>query len=95
MATFTVVGLLDETTGELYVAGVFAGTQKNLDTNVDAEVGGLVLDQFVGYFDADDADDAAELARSVMNEPVVSATSDEWPPLTRRADDVNVQGGLL
>lgn len=92
MATFTVVGLMDETTGELYVAGVFEGTQKNLDRNVDAEVGGLVLDQFVGYFDADDADDAAELARSVMSQPLSALVLEKAQPA---AQDVNVRDGLL
>lgn len=81
MPTWTVVGLLDVESGDLHVA--------------DAEVGGLVLEQFVGFFDAETADDAAELARQVMKEPVVSATSDEWPPLTRPAADVHVKDGLL
>ena len=92
MATFTVVGLLDETNGELYVAGVFDGTQENLDRNIDAEVDGLVLDQFVGYFDADDADDAAELARSVMSQPLSALLLEKAQPA---AQDVHVRDGLL
>jgi len=95
MPTWTVVGLLDVESGDLHVAGVFPGVCKNMDSNVDAEVAGLVLDQFVGYFDAEHADDAAEIARQVMKEPVVSATSDEWPPLTRAATDVQVKDYLL
>lgn len=95
MTTWTVVGLVNESTGDLYVAGVFAGTQKNMDRNVDADVGGTVMDQFVGYFDAGTADDAAELARQVMKSPISRATADSDVTLTRGAVDVPVAGEVL
>jgi hypothetical protein len=95
MATWTVVGLLDETTGDLHVAGVFEGTCQNMDRNVDAEVGGQVMEQFVGYFDADDADDAAELAREIMKNPVGTGVYSSGRRITRPARDVPVRGDLL
>lgn len=95
MATYTVVGLFDETTGELHVAGVFDGTQKNVDLNVDAEVRGQVMEQFVGYFDAEDAEEAAELARQVMKDPISDIPSGFGRRLTRPAQDVPVSGEIL
>lgn len=95
MSTWTVTGLLDESSGELYVAGVFAGTHKNMDRNVDAQVGDLVLDQFVGFFDAETADEAAELARQVMKQPISRVSADSDISITGRVDDVPVSGDFL
>ena len=94
MATWTVVGLLDEGSGNLYVAGVFEGAQRNMDRNVDADVDGVLLDQFVGYFDAADPEEAAELARQVMREPVSPAPY-TGRTLAKPSEDVPVRSNLL
>ena len=94
MPTWTVVGLINAAGDELYVAGVFAGQQPNCDHNVDAEVNGEVMDQFVGYFTAEDADAAAELARDVIKNPIVAAST-TGRTLSRPVVDAEVRSNLL
>lgn len=94
MAKWTVTGLISQAGDELYVAGVFRGMQRNCDTNVDAEVNGEVMDQFVGFFDAEDADTAAELARDIIANPVVAAST-TGRTLRRPVVDADVRSNLL
>lgn len=93
MTTYTVVGLINEAGDELYVAGVFLGQQMNQDKNVDAQVGDETMDQFVGFFDATDADEAAELARDVIAHPI--APPQTGRTLTRRVEDAGVKTNLI
>lgn len=93
MATWTVVGLINQAGDELYVAGVFHGQQHNCDTNVDAEVNGEVMDQFVGFFDADNADEAAEVARDVFKNPIAAPNTGRTLP--RPVADAKVRSNLL
>ena len=94
MDTWTVVGLINAAGDELYVAGVFRGMQRNCDMNVDAEVKGETMDQFVGFFDADTADDAAELAREIIAHPLKPA-SETGRTLSRPVVDAEVRSNLL
>lgn len=94
MATWTVVGLINQDGDELYVAGVFAGQQRNCDTNVDAEIGGRLYDQFVGFFDTETADEAAEVARDVFKNPL-AAPSATIRTSSRPVGDVKVKSNLL
>jgi len=93
MATWTVVGLINQDGDELYVAAVFAGMQRNCDTNVDAEVSGQIMDQFVGFFDAEDADTAAEMARDVMKNPISPASTGRTS--SRPVTDAKVKDNIL
>ncbi len=93
-ATWTVVGLINAAGDELYVAGVFAGQQRNCDRNADTEINGEIMDQFTGYFDADDADAAAELARDIIKNPI-TAVSTTGRTLRRPVADAKVRSNLL
>jgi hypothetical protein len=94
LITWTVVGLINQAGDELYVAGVFRGMQRNCDTNIDAEVQGETMDQFVGFFDADDADAAAEIARDMIKNPIVAAST-TGRTLERPVVDAEVRSNLL
>lgn len=93
-STWTVVGLINAAGDELYVAGVFGGMQRNCDTNVDAQVRGEVMDQFVGFFDAETADDAAELARDMITNPL-QATTRAPRPKSRTVTTAQVRSNVL
>lgn len=93
MATWTVVGLINQASDELYVAAVFAGQQRNCNTSVDTELGGLVYDQYVGFFDAEDADTAAEVARDVFKNPISSPSTGRT--LSRPVVDAKVKSNLI
>ena len=93
MATWTVVGLINQASDELYVAAVFAGQQRNCDTNVDTELNGLIYDQYVGFFDAANADEAAEVARDAFKNPITSPNTGRT--LSRPVVDAKVKSNLI
>ena len=65
---WTVVGLVDDEDSTLYVSAVFSGKQEAKDkTLVTTFEGYGDLSRFVGYFDAEDAEMAEEIAVDVVS----------------------------
>jgi hypothetical protein len=95
MTTWTIVGLIDEKTTELHVVAVFENAQMNADKNVDVEIGRKTLECFVGYFVADDAEAAAELARKFISEPEETKLPYTSGKLRKHVEDPQIRGNLL
>ena len=80
MRVWTVTGLVDEESGDLYVSGVFPGRHASADKELTTRMEGYgELSRFVGYFDADDADMAAAIAVDVVKH-YADDDAAQWAP---------------
>lgn len=101
MPTYTVVGLYDDTTGELYVCSVFEGQQYNVDkarsTEVPLYAGDVELERFLGYFVADDPGQAEQMAREIVGYPYEAENEPAWGAGARRdfITTVKIKGEML
>jgi len=93
LPTWTVTGLVDEKTGELYVSAVFEGQHAHADRHADTDVRGRTMERFLGYFAAATSDEAEEMARQTIRHPPGSIA----PRLskTRKVTTVPLGGGKL
>jgi redox-regulated HSP33 family molecular chaperone len=69
MKVWTVIGLVDEQNGDLYVAAVLAGRHEAQDTELTTRMEGYgELSRFVTYVDADSAEQAEAIAVDVTSQ---------------------------
>jgi hypothetical protein len=95
MRIYTVTGLLDDESGELYVSGVFPGRHDTAETAKTTHLEGYgALTRFLGFFEADTADEAEQIAVDVVSHYADSDAS-QWAPkhtrATRATEDVNTE----
>ena len=80
MRIYTVTGLVDEESGDLYVSGVFPGRHESADKELTTRMEGYgELSRFTGYFDADDAGMAAAIAVDVVKK-YADDDAAQWSP---------------
>jgi hypothetical protein len=95
MRVYTVIGLADESAGELYVAGVFPGQHRTLDASPVTRVPGAGhLSRWAGHFEADSADEAEKIAVDVVGHARDEDTL-YWPPGSRQVKTVPLKSDLL
>jgi hypothetical protein len=88
MATYTVIGLIDSITGELFVAAVLEGKIMPADTQPPGEYRRTGMTRFAGFFDAGGIAEAESAARSAV-------TEHDRTYAPRRIESIRPAGGML
>ena len=84
MKVWTVTGLVDEESGDLYVAGVYPGKHQEAGTGLTTRMEGYgELSRFTGWFDADNADTAEAVAVDVVRH-YADDDAAQWAPVEPR-----------
>lgn len=80
MRNYTVTGLLDEQSHELYVAAVQEGRHEPVETSQVTTIPGYGnLTRFAGYFEAGGADEAERIATDVVRH-YADDDAPQWAP---------------